>query len=341
MSPASDPVAVRLPRNYDVELLQRDLQTLQEVRRAPQPGPYHKGEWTGIALYSMGGKQSTFPSAAGTDHYQETEELQQAPYFKQILDDLKCPKEVVRILFLPPEGHIKDHFDFHTSFQFGLLRLHIPIVTHPDVAFYIDGERMKWNAGELWYGDFSKVHSVKNDSQIVRVHMVIDVQINEFVLGLFPEDFIARRRAEGMSITTDPIPASETELRRFACDFKIPGEFMPMFVIGKPLTTLVKGANASVRLIDGKLTVLIDNEPAFRLDRLSDDVFGISGLPPGMTLQLKRENQVVNDVVLHMKGLPKDLYSARLGIMRGPSIGEQSVSLPVIQQTVNAAGSLS
>ena len=340
MSAASDPVAVRLPRTYDVVLLQRDLNTLQEVRRAPQPGPYHKGEWTGIALYSMGGKQSTFPSAAGTDHYQATEELQRAPYFKQILDELNCPKEVVRILFLPPEGHIKDHFDFHTSFQFGLLRLHIPIVTHPEVAFLIDGQRMNWNAGELWYGDFSKVHSVKNDSPVVRVHMVVDVQINEFVLGLFPDDFIARRRAEGISITTDPIPASETELRRFACDFKIPGEFMPMFVIGKPLTTLVKGANAAVRLIDGKLTVLIDNEPAFRLDRLSDDVFGISGLPPGMTLQLKRENQVVNDVVLHMKGLPKDLYSARLGIMRGPSIGEQSVSLPVIQQTVNAVGSL-
>jgi Aspartyl/Asparaginyl beta-hydroxylase len=340
MSAASDLVAVRLPRNYDVDLLQRDLRTLQEVQRAPQPGPYHKGEWTGIALYSMGGKQSTFPSAAGTDHYQETEELRRAPYFKQVLDDLKCPKEVVRILFLPPEGHIKDHFDFHTSFQFGLLRLHIPIVTHPDVVFFLDGQRMTWKPGELWYGDFSKVHSIKNNSSVVRVHMVIDVQINDFVLSLFPEDFIARRRAEGISITTDPIPASEAELRRFACDFKIPGEFMPMFVIGKPLSALAKGADASVRLIDGKLNVLIDNEPAFRLERLSDDVFGISGLPPGMTLQLKRENQVVRDVVLHMKGLPKDLYSARLGIMRGPSISEQSVSLPVIQQTANAAGSL-
>jgi len=333
-------VAVRLPLTYDVELLQRDLQALCEVQRAPQPGPYHKGEWTGIALYSMGGKQSTFPSAAGTDHYQETEELQLAPYFKQILNDLRCPKEVVRILFLPPGGHIKDHFDFHTSFQFGLLRLHIPIVTHPDVVFLIDGQRMVWNPGELWYGDFSKVHTVKNNSQIVRVHMVIDVQINDFVLGLFPPDFIARRRAEGISITTDPIPASEAELRRFACDFRIPGEFMPMFVIGKPLSTLAKGASAAVRLIDGKLTVLIENEPAFRLEPISDDIFGISGLPPGMTLQLKRESQVVRDVVLHMKGLPKDLYSARLGILRGPLMGEQSVSLPVILQTANATGSL-
>jgi hypothetical protein len=330
-----DPPAMRLPGNYDVALLKRDLEALCEVRRAAQPGPYHKGEWTGIALHSMGGKQSVFPSAAATDHYQETEELQRAPYFKQILSELKCPKEVVRILFLPPEGHIKDHFDFHTSFQFGLLRLHIPIVTHPDVIFIIDGQRMSWNEGELWYGDFSKVHSVKNDSSVVRVHMVIDVQINDFVLSLFPSDFIERRRAEGISITNEPMPASEAELRRFACDFEIPGQFMPMFVIGKPLASLAKGANAAVRLIDGQLTVLIDGEPAFRLERMADETFGISGLPPGMTLELKRENQVVREVILHMKGLPKDLYSARLGIFRGPAMAEQSVPLKVTNQVAS------
>jgi hypothetical protein len=333
--PAKDPVAVRLPRTYDVELMQRDLQALQEVRRAAQPGPYHKGEWTGIALYSMGGKQSVFPSAAGTDHYQETEELQRAPYLRKILSELNCPKEVLRILILPPEGHIKDHFDFHTSFQFGLLRLHIPIVTDPNVVFVIDGERMDWKAGELWYGDFSKIHSVKNDSQIVRVHMVIDVQINDFVLSLFPPDFVERRRAEGMSITTDPLPASEAELRQFPCDFRIPGEFMPMFVIGKPLTSLAKGAEASVRLIDGKLTVLIDGAPAFRLERLEHETFGISGLPPGMKLELRRDNHVVKQVFLHMKGLPKDLYSARLGIFRGPLMPEQSVSLPIVSQVAS------
>src|SRR5581483_2114560 len=122
-------------------------------------------------------------------------------------------------------------------------------------------------------------------SQIVRVHMVIDVQINDFVLDLFPADFIARRRAEGISMTHEPRPASEAELRRFVCDFRIPGELMPMFVIGKPLSSLIKGAVASVRLLDGQLTVLVNNEPAFRLNRISDDTFGISGLPPGITMQ--------------------------------------------------------
>ena len=105
-----------------------------------------------------------------------------------------------------------------------------------------------------------------------------------------------------------------------------------MFVIGKPLTSLVKGATAAVRLIDGVLSVLLDNEPAFRLTRLSEETFGISGLPPGMTLELKRKDHVVQEVILHMKGLPKDLYSARLGVLRGPMIAEQSMSLPVTSQ---------
>ena len=332
--------AVRLPRTYDVERLRQDLQVLRDVQGAPQPGPYHAGEWTGIALHSMGGKDSVFPSAAGMDHYQETENLKRTPYFKYVLDDLKCPKEVVRILFLPPGGYIKDHFDFHTSFQFGLLRLHLPIITHPDVIFMIDGQRMTWNAGELWYGDFSKVHSVKNDSQVVRVHMVIDVQINDFVVSLFPEDYIARRRAEGISLTREPMPASEAELRRFACDFRIPGEVMPMFVIGKPLATLARGAVASVRLIDGKLAVLFDNQPAFRLERISSDTFGISGLPPGMTFQFKGDSNVIREVVLDMKGLPKDLYAARLGKFQGPSIDDRRVSMAVVNPTPAAAGSL-
>jgi len=122
-----------------------------------------------------------------------------------------------------------------------------------------------------------------------------------------------------MSITTDPLPASEAELRQFPCDFRIPGEFMPMFVIGKPLASLAKGAEASVRLIDGKLTVLIDNAPAFRLERLADETFGISGLPPGMKLELKRQDQVVREVLLHMKGLPKDLYRRGWGFSVGLS----------------------
>jgi hypothetical protein len=171
--------------------------------------------------------------------------------------------------------------------------------------------------------------------------MVMDVQINDFLLSLFPEDFIARRRAEGISMTRDAMPASETELRRFACDFRIPGEFMPMFVIGKPLATLAKGAVAAVRLIDGQLMVLIDKQPAFRLQRVSEDTFSISGLPPGITLQFQEEGHSIRQVMLDLKGLPKDLYSARLGKFQGPAIDLRRVALAVLTATPQAAGSMS
>src|SRR5258708_9141704 len=99
-------VAVRLPRTYDVELLRRDLQTLRDVQVAPQPGPYHAGEWTGIALHSMGGKDSVFPSAAGMGHYQETDNLKRSPYFKHVRAGLKCPNEVTLFLSIPPGRYL-------------------------------------------------------------------------------------------------------------------------------------------------------------------------------------------------------------------------------------------
>jgi hypothetical protein len=115
---------------------------------------------------------------------------------------------------------------------------------------------------------------------------------------------------------------------------------MPMFVIGKPLATLARGAVASVRLLDGKLAVLFDNQPAFRLERISSDTFGISGLPPGMTLQFKEDSNTVREVVLDMKGLPKDLYAARLGKFQGPSLDDRRVAMPVMNPNPAATGSL-
>ena len=86
---ASEDVSIRLPRTYDVARLQRDLEAVKHVDQAPQPGPYHGGEWKGVALYSMGGQQSVFPSAPGMDRYQETDAMKHTPYFKEILDELR------------------------------------------------------------------------------------------------------------------------------------------------------------------------------------------------------------------------------------------------------------
>jgi len=59
-----------------------------------------------------------------------------------------------------------------------------------------------------------------------------------------------------------------------------------------------------------------------------------------MTFQFKEDSNTVREVVLDMKGLPKDLYAARLGKFQGPSLDERRVSMPVVNPTPVATGSL-
>ena len=50
--------------------------------------------------------------------------------------------------------------------------------------------------------------------------------------------------------------------------------------------------------------------------------FGVQGLPPGITFRFNFDGPRVTSVELSLKGLPKDLYFARLGFMNGPAVPE-------------------
>jgi hypothetical protein len=178
-------LTARLSRSYDPCLLTRDLAELRALPRRPQPGPYHDGEWSGLDLYAPAGGSAAEPHPQ-LHHFQPTPALGGAPYLTQILDGLDCPKLMVRLLTLPPGAEIGEHNDAGANFQFGTVRLHVPIVMHRDVIMVIDGQRLHWEPGELWWGDFSRPHWLRNDSAVTRVHLVIDVQLTEAVLSLFP-----------------------------------------------------------------------------------------------------------------------------------------------------------
>jgi len=138
-----------------------------------------------VAIRSAAGVQSTAPSFPSLEPYKFTAEADHAPYLKSILSSLPFPLEVVRVLWLPPGGVIGTHIDFHTNFQFGLIRLHIPLRTNPDIVL-ISGRQYQMQVGELWYGDFSKPHQVTNRGSQVRLHAVVDVEINDQLLALMP-----------------------------------------------------------------------------------------------------------------------------------------------------------
>src|SRR5581483_1243962 len=104
--------------------------------------------------------------------------------FTEILNGFKCPHGRIRIMKLMPGCGIGEHRDIDVevaNVAFRKVRLHIPIQTNPDVEFLVDGKRIHMKRGGLYYVNFSKVHSVRNNGQEVRIHLVMDLEINDWL----------------------------------------------------------------------------------------------------------------------------------------------------------------
>jgi aspartate beta-hydroxylase len=184
---------------------------------------YHDGRWKGLALRSQGGSWTrTDPGGPGLEHFADSDLLARTPYLREIADELDCDKRSIRLLSLPAGAEVATHIDPYHGFKFGQLRLHCPIITHPDVEMYFDDRRYHWPAGELWYADFGRPHRVMNRSSITRVHLVLDVLISPALLRLFPADFVASQHRIGILMQETPVSLEQHQMQRFACDFRMP-----------------------------------------------------------------------------------------------------------------------
>ena len=56
-------------------------------------------------------------------------------------------------------------------------RVHIPIITNENVKFYIGGEVKNLQEGEIWEVNNRQMHSVVNESDFYRVHIIVDFVI--------------------------------------------------------------------------------------------------------------------------------------------------------------------
>jgi len=187
---------LRLNLTFDVQRLREDLETAERVgQRHMHFTANHDGGWSGIALVSIDGRTDAESIRYGTGHYRPTPVLEHCPYFRQILSEFRCPKHQVRLLRLEAGKRILEHRDRVLTWPLGIARLHIPIITHEEVYFYLDGRRVQMAPGELWYCDFSRPHSVENRSPIARVHLVMDLASSQSRDGDFWLMWIPRRMA--------------------------------------------------------------------------------------------------------------------------------------------------
>jgi aspartyl/asparaginyl beta-hydroxylase (cupin superfamily) len=148
-------------------------------------------------LYAVGGKADTiFVPLTNDLELEETAVLKQCPYVQEVIALFHFPKIAVRLMRLEVGAVIKPHRDHELGYEDGQFRLHIPIVTNPDVHFILDGEELTMRAGECWYTNVNYEHSVVNEGTEDRIHLVIDGVRNEWSDQLFfaeadPAQFVA------------------------------------------------------------------------------------------------------------------------------------------------------
>lgn len=310
--PTTRPAVLRLPMTFDAERLKRDLETAHRFSWAPEEPfgikdfvgsdvtIFHDGQWKGLALRSQGGEwQRTDPGGPGLEPYAETEILEHTPYFRELVESFHCPLRTVRLSSLPPGVHIGEHCDTYHDFRYGQVRLHVPVVTHPDVLFMVAGERCEWKEGELWYGDFSRLHRVENNSPINRIHLVIDAAINDWLLSLFPDEFVDQVRAGGAVYFEEPIDLPAEELKRYECDFVIPAGLMRgMFEMDDGIPGEFAG---HIRFDDGQLVMYVDERPLIALYPVERDRFCMVGWVPERSIRFTTDGEKVAgmEMVMH------------------------------------------
>jgi hypothetical protein len=183
--PAQFPDRLRLPLAFDPGLLARDLQSLRSVEWIDHfVSQNYDGNWSVIPLRAKAG--ATHPvmmiySDPTAIAFEDTPMLQGCSYFRTVLTAFECPLRAVRLMRLTPGSSIREHTDLDLSVEEGTARIHIPVVTNAGVEFYLNRVRVVMEAGSAWYLRLADPHSVHNNGDCDRVHMVIDAVANDWM----------------------------------------------------------------------------------------------------------------------------------------------------------------
>lgn len=188
------PDRIRLPLVFDPVPLAADLASFGEddwTRHFVRDN--YEGEWSAIPLRAAAGEThpirmiGTHPLA---ERFVDTHYLDRAPAMRALLAGLACPLKAVRLMRLTPGSRILEHDDHDPDAVNGTARLHVPITTNDGVEFLLNRRPVTMAPGELWYLRLSDPHAAANRGATDRVHLLIDVRLSDWLVGLLRDDSV-------------------------------------------------------------------------------------------------------------------------------------------------------
>lgn len=157
----------RLPVRFDVDQLVAEIRRMPADAWAPHPNDIPGN--SSVRLISADGGEND--DVAG--HMQATRHLQASPYLRQVLASFGVVWSRSRLMRLAPGMDVPDHADINHHW-FTRVRVHIPVLTRPEVRFHCGGEQVHMAAGEAWIFDSWRPHRVENPTADERIHLVAD-----------------------------------------------------------------------------------------------------------------------------------------------------------------------
>jgi hypothetical protein len=158
------------------------------------------------------------PGGAMTDQWAgpmaPTEFLDRCPYIGEVMQELDATWGRSRLMGLAAGAVVPEHVDVHYYWRTHL-RIHVPAITNPEVAFTCAGETIHMNPGECWLLDSFYRHSVANRGTESRVHLVLDTVGSSRIWDLMhaaragnaQEKFVAPRSVGGGPLAFEQINA--------------------------------------------------------------------------------------------------------------------------------------
>jgi hypothetical protein len=158
---------VRLPYMFDVERLSAEVLAFDKSEWMPHVQNYAGN--SSIPLISLNGEMNDDFNGP----MEMTEKLERSPYMRQVLSSFDEVFGRSRLMGLASKCSVPEHRDVNYHW-YSRVRIHIPVITKPNVLFYCGDTHVHMAAGETWIFDSWKKHRVENNSEEFRVHLVID-----------------------------------------------------------------------------------------------------------------------------------------------------------------------
>ena len=201
----------RLPVRFDIERLRAEVESLPADAWSRHPQEYEGN--TAARLITVGGTQNDRVAGA----MQPTAALLASPYLQQVLASFNTVWSRSRLMRIEGGGSVPQHSDTNHHW-FYRVRVHIPVITRPEVRFHCGDQSVHMAAGEAWIFDNWRPHKVLNPTSDARIHLVADTAGTSPFWRLVAQGQVENFEQQNLKsryVAFDPAARPELLLERF------------------------------------------------------------------------------------------------------------------------------